>query len=224
MTVVDFLDYAGVMLFAISGALVASRKQLDIIGFIFLATLTGVGGGTARDLILGVPVFWVEQPLFILICAGAAVCAYFTAHLLESRYRWLLWCDAVALASYGVFGAYKGLAVSGSPVVAVVMGMMTSVLGGILRDVVGNEPSVLLRKELYITAALAGAAVYVMAYGAGLPRPAPIALGVAVAFGIRSGALVFGWSLPSYRSRPGRAPEVSLLRPGDRGQDDDARP
>src|SRR5690606_24893110 len=129
------LDLLGIALFAATGALSASRKELDIIGFLFLATITGIGGGTARDLILGVPVFWVEQPLYILICAATAIGVFFTAHLLESRYRLLLWLDAVALAAYGVFGAYKGLLVTGSPVVAVVMGMLTGTLGGILRDV-----------------------------------------------------------------------------------------
>lgn len=206
MNAVTFLDYAGVTLFAATGALSASRKQLDIIGFMFLATVTGIGGGTARDLILGVPVFWVEESLYILACAVTAVCIYFTAHLLESRYRWVLWFDAMALAAYGVFGAYKGLAVTGSPVVAVVMGMMTGTLGGILRDVLASEPSVLLRKEIYISAAMAGAVVFILADRTGLPLFLAAGAGFLVAFCIRSGALTFGWTLPHYKSRPGRDP------------------
>ncbi|WP_430436734.1 trimeric intracellular cation channel family protein [Oceanibaculum nanhaiense] len=201
------LDLLGIALFAATGALSASRKQLDIIGFLFLATITGIGGGTARDLILDVPVFWVEQPLHILICAVTAIGLFFTAHLLESRYRLLLWLDAVALAAYGVFGAYKGLLVTGSPVVAVVMGMLTGTLGGILRDVLAGEPSVLMRKEIYITAAMAGGLCYVGASLAGLALPLAAGAGFAVALGIRSGALAFGWSLPSYKGRPGRNPE-----------------
>jgi len=202
-----FLDLLGIALFAATGALSASRKQLDIIGFLFLATITGIGGGTARDLILGVPVFWVEQPLYILICAATAIGVFFTAHLLESRYRLLLWLDAVALAAYGVFGAYKGLLVTGSPVVAVVMGMLTGTLGGILRDVLAGEPSVLMRKEIYITAAMAGGLCYVGASLAGLALPLAAGAGFAVALGIRSGALGFGWSVPSYKARPGRDPQ-----------------
>jgi len=89
MSAVVILDYIGVALFAATGALAASRKQLDMIGFLFLATVTGIGGGTARDLILDAPVFWVQQHAFVLICAVTAICVYFTAHLLESRYRWL---------------------------------------------------------------------------------------------------------------------------------------
>lgn len=210
MSVVIFLDYAGVILFAVTGALVASRKQLDIIGFIFLATVTGTGGGTLRDLVLDVPVFWVEQPRYLLACGAAALATYFTAHLLESRYRWVLWFDAVALSAYGVMGAYKGLAVTGSPVVAVLMGMTTAAVGGVIRDVLADEPSVLLRKEIYMMAAMAGALTYVAADMAGLVLPLAAGAGFAAAFGLRSGALARGWTLPAYRSRPGRDPEESL--------------
>lgn len=206
MTAVSFLDYAGVTLFAVTGALAASRKQLDIVGFLFLATVTGIGGGTVRDLIIGAPVFWVQQHAHIVGCVLAATVTFFTAHLLESRYRWLLWLDAMALAAYGVFGAYKGLVATGSPVVAVAMGMLTGTFGGILRDVLAGEPSALLRKEIYITAAMLGAGVFVLAYTAGLARPYAAGLGFVAAFGIRGGALAFGWTLPAYKSRPGRPP------------------
>ncbi|NNU80893.1 trimeric intracellular cation channel family protein [Halovulum dunhuangense] len=207
MGVVEFFDYAGVALFAATGALAASRKQLDIIGFIFLAAVTGMGGGTVRDLVLDVPVFWVDRPVYVLVCMGVAVLLYFTAHLAESRYRWLLWLDAAALAAYGVFGAYKGLLVSGTPIVAVVMGMLTGTLGGILRDVLANEPSVLLRREIYVTAALTGAGVFVAvdAVGAGMALAA--CLGFGAAFALRGLALVFDWRLPTYRARKGRHPD-----------------
>lgn len=201
------LDYVGVALFAATGALAASRKQLDILGFLFLATLTGVGGGTLRDLILDVPVFWVAQHIYLVICAAVAVVVFLSAHLLESRYRWLLWCDAVALAAYGVYGAAKGLAVTGSPVVAVAMGVMTGTLGGILRDVLAGEPSVLLRREIYVTAALAGAVGFVAADALGLGLPLAAGTGFAIAFATRAGALRFGWALPVYRPRPGRDPD-----------------
>ncbi|MGF1621138.1 MAG: trimeric intracellular cation channel family protein [Rhodomicrobiaceae bacterium] len=204
MSPILFLDYAGVALFAATGALAASRKQLDIIGFLFLGAVTGIGGGTARDLILGVPVFWVEQHIYILVCAGVAIIVYFTAHLIESRYRMLLWLDAVALSAYGVFGAYKGLMVTGSPTVAVIMGMMTGTLGGILRDVLTHEPSVLMRQEIYVAAAMAGAAAFVTAQSAGLPLMAAVGAGFLLALGVRSGALYFGWTFPPYKSRPGR--------------------
>lgn len=208
MTAMLILDYLGVALFAATGALAASRKQLDIIGFLFLAAATGIGGGTVRDLILDVPVFWIAAPVYIVICAGAAVLIYFTAHLVESRWRWLLWLDAVALAAYSVLGASKGLAVTGSPAVAVVMGMLTGTLGGILRDVLAGEPSVLLRREIYVSAALAGALGFVAAGAAGLGQGPNAAIGFVLALGIRAGAIGFGWVLPTYRARPGRDPDT----------------
>ena len=201
---VVFLDYLGVSLFAATGALAASRKELDIVGFLFLAGVTGIGGGTARDLILGVPVFWVEQHMYILVCAATAILVYFTAHLIESRYRVLLWLDAIGLAAYGVFGAYKGLSVTGSPTVAIVMGMFTGTLGGILRDVLTGQPSVLLRPEIYVTAAAAGAATFVTIASLNGPVTFAAAAGFLIALAVRSGALLLGWALPSYKSRPGR--------------------
>ncbi|WP_299822313.1 trimeric intracellular cation channel family protein [uncultured Jannaschia sp.] len=206
MSTVDLMDYAGVALFAATGSLAASRKQLDIIGFLFLGAVTGIGGGTVRDLILGVPVFWVEQHLYILVCAATAIIIYFTAHFLESRYRLLLWLDAVALAAYGVFGAYKGFIVTESATVAVVMGMITGTLGGIFRDVLAREASVLLRQEIYVAAAMAGAVVFVTAYGGGMSRSLAVGTGFLVAFAVRGGGLRFGWTLPAYKSRPGRPP------------------
>jgi len=202
-----FLDYAGVAVFAATGALAASRKQADIIGFLFLAGVTGIGGGTLRDVILDVPVFWTVNHDYLLVCATMAVVVYFTAHLIESRWKLLLWLDAVGLAAYCVFGAWKGLVVTGSAVVAVIMGVLTATFGGILRDQLAGEPSVLLRPEIYVTAALAGAVVFTVGYLAGLPLLAAAAPAFLVAFAIRGGALWFGWSFPRYRSRPGRPPD-----------------
>jgi uncharacterized membrane protein YeiH len=200
-------DYAGVAVFAATGALAASRKQLDIIGFVFLAAVTGTGGGTLRDLILGVPVFWIVNQDYILVCAAVAVVVYFTAHLIESRYKLLLWLDAVGLAAYCVFGAYKGLVVTGSATIAIVMGVMTATFGGIVRDIASQEPSVLMRPEIYVTAALAGAATFTLLAILGLPMPLAAILGAFAAFAVRGGALWFGWTFPPYRSRPGRKPE-----------------
>lgn len=203
-------DYAGIAVFAATGALAASRKQLDIIGFLFLASVTAIGGGTFRDVILGVPVFWVVNNDYLLVAAAVSIIVYFTAHLIESRYKALLWLDAVGLAAYAVFGAYKGLVVTGSAPVAIVTGMLTATLGGILRDLLSGEPSVLMRPEVYVTAAMAGAAVFTALAIAALPMPVAAIAAFAVAFAIRGGALWFGWSFPPYRSRPGRRPEDIL--------------
>lgn len=207
MNPILLLDYAGVAVFAATGALAASRKQLDIIGFLFLASVTGIGGGTFRDLILGAPVFWVANPAYVLVSAGIAILVFFTAHRIESRYRLLLWLDAVGLSAYAVMGAAKGMAATGSPTVAVVTGMLTATFGGILRDLLAGEPSVLLRPEIYVTAAMTGAAVFTLADLAGLPTPAAALIAFAAAFAVRGGALRYGWAFPAYKGRPGRSPE-----------------
>lgn len=202
-----YLDYAGVAVFAATGALAASRKQLDIIGFLFLASFTGIGGGTVRDVILGVPVFWVVNPAYVLVCAAVAVLVFFTAHRVESRYKLLLWLDALGMSAYATLGAAKGLAATGSPTVAIVMGMLTATFGGILRDVLAGEPSVLLKPEIYVSAAMAGAGIYTLADLAELPPAVSAIVAFGAAFMVRGGALKFGWTFPAYRSRPGRRPE-----------------
>lgn len=205
MNILLAFDYAGVAVFAASGALAASRKQLDIIGFLFLASITGIGGGTLRDIILGeVPVFWVANSVYILIAVAIAVLVFFSAHLVESRYRLLLWLDAVGLSAYAVMGAAKGLAATGSPVIAIVTGMLTATFGGVLRDLVSGEPSVLLRPEVYVTAAMAGAASFTLMEIAGVATTFSAIVGFLVAFAVRGGALHFGWTFPPYKARPGR--------------------
>lgn len=208
MTLLGLLDYAGVAVFAATGALSASRKQVDLVGFLFLASVTGMGGGTLRDIILARgPVFWVLNPTYVLVCVGIAILVFFTAHLFESRYRLLLWLDALGLAAYSVMGAAKGLAASGSITVAIVMGTMTATFGGVLRDLLAGEPSVLMRPEIYISCAMAGACVFTGAHYFGAPLFVSSGLGFLTAFGIRSGALMFHWTIPPYKARPGRRPE-----------------
>lgn len=203
---VPWLDYASVLVFALTGALVASRAQLDLVGFIFFATLTGIGGGTVRDLVLGRdPVFWVQRPELILLTAGAAVVVFFTAHLFESRYNLIVWLDAFALAVAVPAGVGLALETGASPAVVVAMGVVTGTFGGLIRDVVGNElPLVLKQKELYVTASFGGAVVAVALIGAGMPRPVALIFCGVVVIALRAGSLLLGWSLPTYRARPPR--------------------
>jgi uncharacterized membrane protein YeiH len=207
MNPIQLLDYAGVAVFAATGALAASRKQLDIIGVLFLASTTAIGGGTFRDVILNIPVFWIGNTDYIWICVLMAVLVFFTAHRIESRYRLLLWLDAIGLSAFAVMGAAKGLTVTGSAPVAIITGMLTATFGGVLRDLLANERSVILTKEIYVTAALAGAATYTIIDIAGLPMQIAAVLAFLVALGIRGGALWYGWSFPDYKGRPGRRPE-----------------
>ena len=205
-TLVLALDYASVLIFALTGALVASRGQLDPVGFIFFATLTGIGGGTLRDLVLGrAPVFWVGSPGILLLPAGAAITVFFTAHLLESRYRALLWLDACALAVAVPAGVGVALEAGVSPVVTVVMGVMTGTFGGLMRDVVSNEvPLILKQGELYITAAFGGALAAVVLMGLGCGRGWALILCAVTVFALRGGSMIFGWKLPVYKARPPR--------------------
>ena len=205
---VSFLDYASVFIFALTGALVASRGQLDLVGFIFFATLTGIGGGTMRDLMLGrLPVFWVDRPELILLTAGSAVLVFVTAHLLESRYKALLWLDAMALAVAVPAGVGVALSMEVSPTVIVVMGMTTGTMGGLMRDVVSNEvPLILKQGELYITAAFAGALAAVILLQLDVARPIALLACSAVVIALRAGSMTCGWRLPVYKTRPPRDP------------------
>ena len=196
---VHFFDVLAAIVFAVSGALVASRKGMDVTGFIWLAVVTGVGGGTVRDLILGVPVFWVQNPIHVSACLVTAVVMHFIAPLVESRYTMLLWFDAFGLALVTIAGTSKALDVGAPALVAIAMGVVTGCVGGIIRDTLGHVPSILLKHEIYVTASVLGACAYV-ALNAFEPQrlPAMIA-GFVVTFGVRGLAIKYGWSLPVFR-------------------------
>jgi uncharacterized membrane protein YeiH len=200
---VHFFDILAAVVFAVSGALVASRKGLDVMAFMWLAVITGVGGGTVRDLILDVPVFWVQNPVYLATCLVTAVVMHFVAPLVESRYLALLWFDAFGLALVTVAGTVKALDVGAPALVAIAMGAVTGSVGGIIRDTLGHVPSVLLRQEIYITASVLGACAYIGLSELGVGRFAAMTAGFLVTFTVRSLAFKFGWSLPVFRqSRP----------------------
>lgn len=207
MTVLALLDYGSVLVFALTGALVASRAQLDIVGFAFVACLTAVGGGTLRDVMLDRnPVFWMGDPTYIVIAALAALVVFFTAHLVESRYRWLLWLDSFALAIAVPAGVGVAMAMAQPPLIVVLMGMVTGCMGGLMRDVVlGEVPLVLRQGELYVSAAFAGALLAVGLEALDLGALAVLGGCGALTWALRAGSLAFGWSLPVYRARPPRA-------------------
>ncbi len=196
---VHFFDVLAAVVFAVSGALVASRKGMDVMGFMWLAVITGVGGGTVRDLILAVPVFWVQNPMHVSACLVTAIVMHFVAPLVESRYRTLLWFDAFGLALVTVAGTVKALDVGAPALVAIAMGAVTGTVGGMIRDTLGHVPSVLLRHEIYVTASVLGACTYVGLNGLGLDRLSAMIAGFLVTFTVRGLAIKFGWSLPVFR-------------------------
>ena len=187
------LDWLGVVVFAVSGALVASRKQMDVAGFALLGTVTGIGGGTLRDLLLGqTPVFWVREPAYLIVCVIVSSLVFVTAHIPQSRYRMLLWFDALGLALFAVAGAERALLAGSGPVVAVAMGVITATFGGIIRDVLGNESPVVLSREVYVTAALAGASVLVVLSALGFGRESALSAGLLTGLVVRGMALQRG--------------------------------
>jgi uncharacterized membrane protein YeiH len=193
-----YLDWAGVAVFALSGALVAAARRQTLVTFIFFAVVTGVGGGTARDLLIGAPVFWIRENETILICVAAAVIVWLVPVRIWPG-RALLWLDAAGLAAYATYGAAKGLGYGVAPIPAIGMGVLTACLGGIIRDVLTGEPSILMRPELYVTAAALSSAMTVALLLLGLPDMAAGAVAALAGFALRGAAIARGWSLPAYR-------------------------
>lgn len=191
------LDYVGIAVFAISGALVAAEKKQTLVTFTFFAVTTGVGGGTLRDLLIGAPVFWVHSNATLAICIGAALAVWFLSRQMIAE-RALLWFDAVGLAAYATYGASKALAYGVAPVPAFAMGVMTACIGGIIRDVVANEPSIVMRPELYVTAAALASGLFVVATLAGAPPALAALVGGLAGFSLRGAAIARGLSLPAY--------------------------
>ena len=186
----------GTAVFAVSGALMALRQGMDIVGVSFISTVTGIGGGTVRDLLLGeTPLGWVKDPTVILVCIGCAVvCCVFNRALLGQRMRWLLYADAAGLALFTVLGAQIAERAGAHPLVCVLFGALSASFGGIIRDVICHETPVLLRKEIYITAAILGALVYVV-IPASMGIEIRVVAGIAAALALRGSALWWEWSL-----------------------------
>jgi uncharacterized membrane protein YeiH len=210
---VDFLqsipfETIGVAVFALSGALMAARKGMDPFGFALLATLTGVGGGTVRDLLIGIrPVFWVGDPIDVLVCLIVAEIVFILG---PKRVAWmeggrqgllLLWADALGLALFAVSGTAKALAAGVPALSAVALGTITATFGGIIRDIFAGTTPLVLRQEIYVTAAALGAAVMVALQALGLDPFLSAAVGFASAFTLRALALLRGWSLPAFPKR-----------------------
>jgi uncharacterized membrane protein YeiH len=200
---VHLLDLLAVFVFALSGAMAADRRRMDLFGFVVIALLPALGGGTLRDVIIDAPVFWLTDPAYLLVSLLAAVLTFVAANLIHRAGQWLVWADAVGLSLFCVLGAAKALALGHSGVIAIVMGVMSAVVGGIIRDVVCNELPLILRQDVYATAAFAGATGYVALVGAGVASQTAIWIGAAVCFAVRGAALTWNLSLP----RRGGPPE-----------------
>lgn len=201
--VLRFLDLAGIGIFALAGALLAAQLRRDFVTLAFFALVTGVGGGSIRDLLIGAPVFWVRDALVAPVCLAMALVAWFTPH------RWwegrlLIWADAVGLAAYAVLGTVKALGYGVAPVPAALMGVITGCAGGIIRDVLAGQPSILMRSEIYVTAAALAAALAAGGTLAGLPNALVWPLAALAGFALRGAAIHWSLAIPEYgRTRNG---------------------
>jgi uncharacterized membrane protein YeiH len=205
--ILPWLDLLGIALFAATGALAAAARGQTFVTLAFFALITGVGGGTVRDLLIDAPVFWIQDERVAAVCLTTALAVWITPQ------RWwkgdaLDWFDAVGLAGYAVFGAAKALHFGVPPVPAVLMGVVTACVGGIIRDVLAGEPSILMRPELYVTAAALASASYVLLVALGLDRPVAAVIAAAAGFALRAAAIRWRLALPAYRGRDreGKAP------------------
>lgn len=198
--ILPWLDLFGIAVFAATGALAAAQRAQTFVTAAFFALVTGVGGGTVRDLLIGAPVFWIHDARVAALILVVAVVIWVTPE------RWwrgkaLDWLDAVGLAAYAAFGAAKALSYGIPPVPAFVMGVVTACVGGIIRDMLAGEPSILMRPELYVTAAALTAALQVGLMLLGMPPFPAGMIAAAAGFGLRAAAIVWQLGLPAYRGK-----------------------
>jgi uncharacterized membrane protein YeiH len=198
--VLYWLDLFGVFVFALSGALAADRRGMDLFGFVFIALLPAIGGGTVRDILIGAPVFWIQNSVYLWLILSAALLTFAAAPVISRAGRLLIWADAIGLSVFCATGASKALGAGTPASVAVAMGVVTAVLGGIVRDVVCNEVPLVLRQDIYATAAFSGAVSFVGLTLAGAAPDLALWGGIGVCFAVRASAIVWGWSLPQRKA------------------------
>lgn len=212
--ILDALDIVGIAIFALSGAVIAAKERQTFVTMGFFALVTGVGGGTVRDLLIGAPVFWITDPWVAAICLGCALVAWFTP------VRWWQgkafdFADGAGLAAYAVLGSAKALAYGVPPIPAILMGIITGCVGGIIRDVVAGRPSIIMRPELYVTAGALSSTITVLGMLAAPSLSLPDAwIWVAAfiaGFGLRAAAIQWQLGLPSY----GRADDIAVREADD---------
>ena len=192
------LDLVGIAVFAASGALAAARARQTLVTFCFFALVTGVGGGTVRDLLIGAPVFWVHDWRVPAVCLSIALLTWVTPARFW-RARAIDWFDAIGLSVYAVFGATKAIGLGIPALPAVMMGIITACVGGVIRDVLAGVPSIILRPEIYVTAAALAAALSVGLILLGMPILWASVIGTVAGFALRALAIIRGLSIPAYR-------------------------
>ncbi len=194
-----YLDLLGTVVFAFTGLLAASRKQLDLFGALVIAMVTAIGGGTLRDLILDQPVFWVQEPIYIYVVTIATLFLFVYARFKAPPMRALVFLDAIGLATFTVIGAYKAIDLGFSDPIVIITGVMTAVVGGIIRDVLVGEIPLIFRKEIYATASFVGASLLLVFIDLGLGLDLSILLAMLIILFLRLGAIIYNISLPVFK-------------------------
>lgn len=183
--------YFGDVVFAISGALTAARYRMDVIGFVLIGTVTGIGGGTIRDLLLNRKVWWTQDPLELILCVVASMVTFFCIRSDISRHKWMVWADSLGLSVFGVVGCHVAL-IFGAPFgIAVFMGMLTATGGGVIRDVLTNTQPMIVSGQLYATAALLGSFIYASLRYMGVMEITAEIVACFAAFLLRASAIIF---------------------------------
>lgn len=193
------LDLLGVAVFAISGALAAGRARLDLFGVVVIASITAIGGGTLRDVLLNRhPIFWIRDPIYVVVTALAALGTVAYVRVLGLPSQALMVADALGLALFAMAGAQITESAGLSPLIVVLMGTITGVAGGVLRDLLTAQVPLILREDVYATAAIAGIALYLSLARIGMPRPWPFAAGLVAIAGLRLSAIRWKLRLPVF--------------------------
>lgn len=194
-----WLDLLGVGVFGISGALAAGRKSLDLLGVVVIAIVTAIGGGTLRDLLLARQAFWIGDSAYLIVIIAAALFTVVYVRFREPPHKALQIADALGLALFTVSGAQIAQSAGHPGLIAVVMGTVTGVFGGVLRDVLCAEiPMILRRGNIYATAAIAGASVYTALDALELDQTLSLLAGMVTVAGLRLAAIAYNLQLPVF--------------------------
>jgi uncharacterized membrane protein YeiH len=188
----------GNAIFAVTGVLAVNRRGLDVFGGVVLGTVTAVGGGTIRDLVVGVPVFWLADPNYLLVAIAASMAAFFAARHIAGGLQLLLYLDAAGVALVGVQATEKVLGLGHVAAVAVSMGVLTGIGGGLLRDVLASRPTLLMSREIYATPIMIGCLLYVGLRQTSLAPAVAVGIAVAVIFAARAAAIRWHVNMPGW--------------------------
>ena len=196
----SFLNIFGTIIFAITGVLVAVQKKMDLFGVIVIATVTAIGGGTFRDILLAnYPIFWIKEPIYLIIPAVSGIVTFFMVTVVRHFTKVLLIFDAMGLAVFGIIGAQKSMMLHQHFIISLLMGIMTGVVGGMIRDILCGEVPVIMGGDIYATACGLGVLIFLILSGLGLSFGIASTIGILIVFLTRLGTIRWGWHLPSFK-------------------------